>query len=227
MLKEPGNGPPPSRATPECALPPPPHPPPTPWEVGSGAGDGWILAKKQEEGHRLHSVQADCRACGQLGPCCPGCESPGPQLPACSKAERGHCSVPEVPCGAVRPQAVQEGMRPNQGAYGLHRPLHPASLCWPCRGRAPPAGKCWAGALSRLGTPSPSRPGQCGAPLQWLVRCTRVPRASGHSGGGQRPRRPKEGGSDGQARVLGWLTALTCNSLVAGWLELSGSWALC
>lgn len=50
MLKEPGNGPPPSRATPECALPPPPHPPPPPHGklgVGQEMGGFWQRSRRK------------------------------------------------------------------------------------------------------------------------------------------------------------------------------------
>lgn len=224
MLKEPGNGPPPSRATPECALPPPP-PPHGKLGVGQELGRFWQRSRRKAIAFTLSRQTAGLAASWALVvPAVSHLDHSFPPGAWLSGATAWSLKSPVVRSSR---QAVQEGMRPNQGACGLRRPLHSASLCWPGRGRAPPAGKCWAGALSPLGTPSPSRPGQCGAPLQWLMRCTRMPRASGHSGGAQRPRRPKEGGSDGQAWVLGWLTALTCNSLVAGWLELSGSWALC
>lgn len=41
------------------------------------------------------TVQADPRAHGQLGPCCPGCESPSPQPPTYSRAT-WDCPQPSV-----------------------------------------------------------------------------------------------------------------------------------
>ena len=180
MLKEPGNGAPPSRATPEW---------PFHRKLGAGQEMGrfWQRSRRKAVAFTLSRQTAGFAASWALA--VPAVSHLDHSFPPGARLSGATAWSLKSPVVRSSRQAVQEGMWPNRGACGLRPssapsfpvlalPSHPNKA--PCRGRAPPAGKCWAGALSRQGTPSPSWPGQCGAPLQWLVRCARMPGASGH-----------------------------------------------